>query len=397
MKYFITVIAVCFSLFSLSCSTFAVAPASGFSAKGVLAGIEVDTAVDSEIASQLIVTGGQRLLDAVSRDLSNRLSCDSVSDIPDTDSLREITAEYSADTATAVLIRCLSSIPRIRQSQQLYLAELAARRSGDAAQAAYLAANADEYLILVVPGWGYQSSADETGADLAKPREIINGLGFETHLVEVEDNGSVEGGADILVTALLQHFQSGKKIILVSASSGGPTVALALNNPAVAKNPLLVGWLNICGVLRGSPVIDAFLPWPNALLLRAVAFFEGWDYHDLLSLSRSQSELRYRTFSPPPQLTIVNYIGIPFSGQVSEMGSLFYGILKEQGPNDGLTLISDALAPGYTIMAVGIDHFVNNDPEIDLKTAALLPVLLKLIEASGTGRTATAAVAPPLG
>jgi hypothetical protein len=29
---------------------------------------------------------------------------------------------------------------------------------------------------------------------------------------------------------------------------------------------------------------------------------------------------------------------------------------------------------------VGIDHFVNNDPEINLKTAALLPVLLKLIE-----------------
>lgn len=31
-------------------------------------------------------------------------------------------------------------------------------------------------------------------------------------------------------------------------------------------------------------------------------------------------------------------------------------------------------------MAVGMDHFVNNDPQIGLKTAALLPVMLKLIE-----------------
>jgi hypothetical protein len=69
-----------------------------------------------------------------------------------------------------------------------------------------------------------------------------------------------------------------------------------------------------------------------------------------------------------------------FSGQVSDLGRTFYGLLKEQGPNDGLTLITDALAPGYTIMAVGMDHFVNNDPEIELKTAALLPVMLKLIE-----------------
>lgn len=64
-----------------------------------------------------------------------------------------------------------------------------------------------------------------------------------------------------------RYLHSGKKIILVSASSGGPTVALALNDPTIAHNPQLVGWLNICGVLRGTPVIDTFLPWPKSLLL----------------------------------------------------------------------------------------------------------------------------------
>tara|TARA_R110002049_G_scaffold195501_1_gene364610 strand:+ start:194 stop:1384 length:1191 start_codon:yes stop_codon:yes gene_type:complete len=390
MKTVIRVSAVCLTLLTLSLAQIEGTAASRFPANGVLAGIEVDTFVDSEVASELINTGGQRLLENVSTDLSKRLSCDDASDIPDSQFLQQITADYSADTATAVLIHCLANIPRIKLAQQLYLSELEATRIGDATQANYLAANADEYLVLMVPGWGYQSNADETGADLAKPRAIIAGLGFETHLVEVENNGSVESGAAVLVDALQRHFQSGKKIILVSASSGGPTVALALNDPAIGNNPLLVGWLNICGVLRGSPVIDEFLPWPNSWVLRAVAFFEGWNYNDLLSLSRYHSTSRYQNFAPPRQITIVNYIGIPFSGQVSDMGSLFYGILKAQGPNDGLTLVTDALAPGFTIMAVGIDHFVNNDPDIDLKTAALLPVLLKLIDAATESATPAA-------
>jgi hypothetical protein len=31
-------------------------------------------------------------------------------------------------------------------------------------------------------------------------------------------------------------------------------------------------------------------------------------------------------------------------------------------------------------MAVGSDHFIREDPDIDMKTAALVPVLLRLIE-----------------
>lgn len=380
MKYIITLAAVCFILLTLSFPKMAGALAPTYPVHATLAGIEVDTYVDSEIASQLINANGQRFLDAVTRDLDKKLSCDSIDALPDTRSLLAITRDYSTDTATALLIQCLSSIPRIRQSQQLFLSELALQRRGDHGQAAFLAAKTDEYTVLFVPGWGYQSNAQETGSDLATPRGIIAGLGFENHLVALEDTGSVESNARILVAALDRHLSAGKKIILVSASSGGPTVALALSDPTIANNLQLVGWLNICGVLRGSPVIDAFLSWPNSLLLRAMAFYEGWNYTDLLSLSRGRSKPRYDGFVPPAQLTIVNYIGIPFSGQVSELGRGLYDMLKAQGPNDGLTLIPDALAPGYTIMAVGMDHFVNNDPEIDIKTAALLPALLKLIE-----------------
>ena len=380
MKTLTTHSVIALLLLTLGCPGEADALAETYRVHAAIAGIDVNTTVDSALASQLLNDHGRQVPDSIAADLRKRLSCRSLDDLPDTQSLRQISADYSTDTATALLIQCLASIPQIQQSQQLFLAELALQRNSDPQQAAFLATKADEYLVLIVPGWGYRSNAAETGSDLARPREIITMLGFENHLVEIEDTGSVESGAKMLVGALEHYLQGGKKIILVSASSGGPMVALAMNHAAIANNPRLVGWLNICGVLHGTPVIDTFLPWPRSWLLRTVAFYEGWKFADLLSLSRMQSKPRYAGFVPPAQLTIVNYIGIPFSGQVSDLGREFYGILKTQGPNDGLTLIPDALAPGYTIMAVGMDHFVNNDPEINIKTAALVPVVLKLID-----------------
>lgn len=137
---------------------------------------------------------------------------------------------------------------------------MAHRSKRDSEQAAFLSTRADDYTILVVPGWGYQTSANETGCDLARPRAIIASLGFENHLVAVEDHRSVESSARIIIKAIKEHAHAGKNIIIVSASSGGPSVALALQGPAIANNPQLAGWLNICGVLKGSPVIDSFLP-----------------------------------------------------------------------------------------------------------------------------------------
>ena len=379
MKYTIAMSALLLLLFTLSFPKIVAALTTTHPVHTTMAGMEVDTLVDSAIASQLINDNGRHLPAAVSADLSTRLSCTSIDQLPDAQTLQGITNDYSTDTATALLIRCLATVPEIQHSQALFLSELTLRRQADPGQAAFLTAQAAEYMVLIVPGWGYQTNAPITGADLARPREIITALGFENHLVEVEDTSSVAGGAKVLIAAVNRYQHSGKKVILVSASSGGPIVALALSDPTLAANLNIVGWLNICGVLHGTPVIDRFMPFPKNLLLHAMSWYEGWNYSDLLSLSRAQSTPRYADFKPPAQLTIVNYIGIPFSGQVSELGQDLYGVLKEQGPNDGLTLIPEALAPGYTIMAVGMDHFVNNDPEIEIKTAALVPVLLKLI------------------
>jgi hypothetical protein len=51
------------------------------------------------------------------------------------------------------------------------------------------------------------------------------------------------------------------------------------------------------------------------------------------------------------------------------------------GPNDGLTLLPDALAPGgVTIVAPGRDHFLAEDPQIDAKTVAFMSLVIASLE-----------------
>ncbi|NND68498.1 MAG: hypothetical protein HKN19_13000 [Halioglobus sp.] len=374
MKYLITLPALCVVLIILALVKAANAHAERHTVEGVLAGIAVHTTVDSPYAKALLEAPRSAHV------AEPWPGCQSLQDVPTAEALTALSRKYSPDTATALLIRCLGEIPEIARAQRLFLDNVAAARADFSALAEKLAPHRDDYLLLFVPGWGYRENGAETGADLRRPRELMSEMGFTNVLVPLLDNGGVEENAAILSAALREALASNKRVVLVSASSGGPTVVASLTEPDIAGHAGLAGWLNICGVLNGSPVIDAFTHWSRAWLLRLVSMFEGWRYPDLLSLSRSQSASRYRRFHAPPQLTIVNYVGIPFSGQVSDEGRFFYNLLKKQGPNDGLTLITEAMAPGYTVLAVGSDHFINEDPAIDRKTLALLPVMLELID-----------------
>ncbi len=66
-------------------------------------------------------------------------------------------------------------------------------------------------------------------------------------------------------------------------------------------------------------------------------------------------------------------------------------MMRGDGPNDGLTLLPDILAPNsLSILAPRSDHFFAEDPEIDDKTLALLLILIDQIspgqQASGSDR-----------
>ena len=94
------------------------------------------------------------------------------------------------------------------------------------------------------------------------------------------------------------------------------------------------------------------------------------------SMSAARSRERLRRLRLPEHIAVVNYVGIPLTGDVSSRVGFFYNSMRALGPNDGLTLITDPILPGTrTIVALGQDHFFADDPEIESKTIALTSLL----------------------
>lgn len=234
------------------------------------------------------------------------------------------------------------------------------------------------YMMLFVPGWDYVENGHITGADFATPRILVTDLGIENHLVEIPSNGSVEDNADYLSKELIIRGQSGKKIIIVGASSAGPAIHLSLGEQ-LSKEQLqsVAAWVNIGGILQGSPLVDYFQKWPQRWLFNIVLWYEGWDKDKLISMSVKASRKRFSRLSLSNNILVINYLGLSLSGQLSKYSKGKYPLLAPEGPNDGLTLLMDVIAPGsMTIIALGSDHFFAEDPLIDVKTVALTKTVI---------------------
>ena len=50
---------------------------------------------------------------------------------------------------------------------------------------------AEDYAILLVPGWNNTNNGHVTGSEFAAPRRLLERLGIENHLLLVPRNGSV--------------------------------------------------------------------------------------------------------------------------------------------------------------------------------------------------------------
>ncbi|PUB79749.1 MAG: hypothetical protein DBP01_17880 [gamma proteobacterium symbiont of Ctena orbiculata] len=221
-----------------------------------------------------------------------------------------------------------------------------------------------------------------TGSDFARPRQLADEFGLENYFVNIPPTGGVEENAAVLAADISRHILSKKKIILVGASSAGPAIHLALSNRfSEQKQGDIVAWLNLGGILQGSPIVDHYQMWYRHWLLTLATWHKGWDKEAILSMGTKRSRKRYAHLQIDPDILVINYLGIPLSGQISRYSGENYPILRSEGPNDGLTLLTDAIAPNsQTIVAMGSDHFFAEDPRIDQKTVALMKLLITYLE-----------------
>ncbi len=290
--------------------------------------------------------------------------------LPNREDLQQISREFSLDFAALFFADRLMKEGANVQLQKQFLANAQRVRAG-------VPLPSRELLILMVPGYDYAENGPVTGADLAKPMALIQKAGYDVQFVQIDPLGSVEENAAVLKSYILKN--QNRTIVVVGPSSAGPAIHLVLGRLlAAGETSNIAAWLNLGGILQGSPLLDQFSTGPKGLLFSAILWFKGWRRESFESMNAAVSRRRFATLRVPAHIAIYNYIGLSLSGSISKFGRDKYWLMREDGPNDGLTLLPDMIAPNsHSILSPGTDHFFAEDPDIDLKTLALLVTIVE--------------------
>jgi hypothetical protein len=141
----------------------------------------------------------------------------------------------------------------------------------------------------------------------------------------------------------------------------------------------VAAWVNVAGVLGGSPLVDGALVAPRCWA--ALALF-GWRRGGLDGMRSMSTRLRRAALPElrvPDHVLIVNHLPLPLSGDVSRRARGGYEGMRSLGPNDGLALTLDEIFPGAaTLVELGLDHYMSAS-DIDRRTVALTRAVLRLV------------------
>lgn len=341
-------------------------------AQGALQGYALKTTVDHESAKFYLENylAGKNPSSEYSQKI-DQIHQQLQTDLPSRAQLKQLSRAFSVDFAALLFGNQLLKQKGNAELQRQFQKNVSHVQKGEMV---YLP---KEILIMMVPGYGYVENGQETGADFASPRKLLQDLGYQVDFVEIDQFGSVEANAEFLSRRILSQREH--KVVLVGASSANPAIHLALGKllkPSDLKHVL--AWLNLGGILQGVPVLDKFSAGPQAWLFSALMWFKGWERSSFESMSTVASRKRFAALSVPKHIAVYNYLGLSLSGDISRFAWDKYLMMREEGPNDGLTLLPDILAPNsLSILSFKTDHFFAEDPDIDTKTLALLVTIIE--------------------
>ena len=277
--------------------------------------------------------------------------------------LREVTAREGCDFATALLHR------RIVESERHGPLLRALDESGEASRRVGVR-------VAIVPGAFYRENP-RTGADGRVAREVAEQLGLPVVLIPVSSTGSLAENAQLIAEWLLAHREDA--LILVSVSKGGGDLKTALARPDAAHVfERVVGWVNLCGILDGTPMADWLLS-PH-LLARANRFvyrIRGRSLDFLADMRRRPGGALDFPLTLPAHLRAVHVIGFPLRRHLRNgFARRCHARLASFGPNDGSILLADTPHwPGQLCPVWGADHYLR--PRTDERP--LLAALLRTI------------------
>jgi hypothetical protein len=347
---------------------------AGMPVRGIVGMQTIDTRVDSEAARYYLehYLPGNRM-DTELDERIDRVYQRANSDLPNRGELKRLSDEFSIDFAALYLADQITHTPVNRRFRIAFDHAYDYTRTALPQSRVKLPAAAIDYEVLVVPIYLYKRLIG-SGADLAAPRAALEKVGLPCHFVETQDDGAVETNADLVAAAIRARMQSGRRLIVISASKSSPEVALALTRLKTAETRHVAAWINVAGVLQGSPLADEHL-------FRELEFLVGeMDVAGEESLTTQRGRRRFNSFHIPKHVLVVNYLGIPVTGTISFWGRRGFNSLRKHGPNDGVSLLSDMIIPtGVTLADLENDHFMRGKP-LDITTVALAITAIRWLE-----------------
>jgi hypothetical protein len=274
--------------------------------------------------------------------------------VPTGEMLQTLTREKGIDLATAIyyqsILASATSGPFIR--------------AVDAEKAAPLTAPMfapSRVHLLIVPALYYQE-LPQYGGDGRAIATIAEACGLAVTVAPLLSKGSLSDNAAILWQTLcaLQGRAEINEIVMLSLSVGGSETRIMLSehagSPQLAR---VVGWINVCGLVQGIPLVRQLLHNPlRRLHARTVCKVIGVDFALVRELDPAHAYWQ-ETPCLPPQLRVANLIGVPLHSHVQQR-SLFkrYGWMQALGPNDGMSFLSDLVVEHGPIYPLwGADHY----------------------------------------
>ena len=346
----------------------------GLPVRGSVGMQTIETRVDSEAARYYLehYLPGNRM-DTELDERIDRVYQSANGSLPDRNELKHLSDDFSVDFAALYFADQITHAPVNRRFRIAFDHAYNYTLKALPQDRVKLPAAAADYEVLVVPIYLYKRLIG-SGADLAAPRAALKKVGLPCHFVETQDDGAVEANADLVAAAIRARMQSGRRLIVLSASKSSPEVALALTRLEPAETRHVAAWINVAGVLQGSPLADEHLFQELEFLVGEV------DVAGTESLTTLRGRRRFDSFHVPEHVLVVNYLGIPLTGTISFWGRRGFNSLRKHGPNDGVSLLSDMTIPGgVTLADLENDHFMRGKP-LDITTVALAITVIRWLE-----------------
>ncbi len=262
--------------------------------------------------------------------------------------LARLTKERGVDFATALFY------DRVRRSREHgpFIRDLEAIEP-DLAALPHL-----EGKVLVAPA-SFYDTFPEYGGDGLLVRQIAEQFGQRAEKLPLPSTGAVSECATRIQDVLAGEPDG--SVILVSLCKGGADVRVALERRSDLARKVRA-WVQINGLIRGYPLFKVWFSGPRRLwwrlILRAYLSYAHAKPDLAEELKYGPDTLLAAPATAPPGIPVINVLGFPLQSHLVGTLRSRHRQLSHLGPNDGFTLLRDAIVePGLLYPVWGADHY----------------------------------------